>query len=155
SKPNSGILAAGKAWAIQRDIIVTNPQLWNLDKPALYQARVDLSGIIVSPVQKSYSASLALPCDNETISFGIRDAKFAADTGFWLNGKNIKIKGVALHSDGGAFGDAVPLGVWEQRLTELKKLGVNAIRTAHNPSAPEFLDLCDRLGLLVMDEFFD
>ena len=65
------------------------------------------------------------------------------------------LKGVCLHEDGGAFGAAVPLAIWEQRLTTLKTLGVNAIRTAHNPPAPEFLDLCDRMGFLVMDEFFD
>src|ERR1019366_6634631 len=77
------------------------------------------------------------------------------DTGFWLNGKNFKLKGVCLHADGGAFGAAMPLAIWEARLKTLKSLGVNAIRTAHNPPAPEFLDLCDHLGLLVMDEFFD
>ena len=93
--------------------------------------------------------------DEQTNTFGIRDAHFEADTGFWLNGKNFKLKGVCLHADGGAFGAAVPLSIWEARLKTLKSLGVNAIRTAHNPPAPEFLDLCDRLGLLVMDEFFD
>ncbi len=95
------------------------------------------------------------PLDNEVITFGIRDAHFDAATGFWLNGKNFKVKGVCLHADGGAFGMAVPLAVWEERLEELRKLGVNAIRTAHNPPAPEFLDLCDRMGFLVMDEMFD
>ena len=75
--------------------------------------------------------------------------------GFWLNGRNFKIKGVCLHHDGGAFGAAVPLRVWERRLEILKRLGVNAIRTAHNPPAPEFLDLTDRMGFLVMDEMFD
>ena len=93
--------------------------------------------------------------DDETVPFGIRDAHFDAATGFWLNGKNFKIKGVCLHADGGAFGAAVPLRVWERRLETLKALGVNAIRTAHNPPAPEFLDLCDRMGFLVMDEMFD
>jgi beta-galactosidase len=93
--------------------------------------------------------------DDETLTFGIRDAHFEADTGFWLNGKNFKLKGVCLHHDGSAFGAAVPLRAWERRLEILRHLGVNAIRTAHNPPAPEFLDLCDRMGFIVMDELFD
>jgi beta-galactosidase len=91
----------------------------------------------------------------QTIRFGVRDAKFDPATGFWLNGKNFKLTGVCLHGDGGAFGVAVPMGVWQRRLATLRELGVNAIRTAHNPPAPEFLDLCDRMGFLVMDENFD
>ena len=87
--------------------------------------------------------------------FGIREFHFDADQGFFLNGVHHKVNGVALHTDGGAVGTAVPLAVWERRLTELRKLGVNAIRTAHNPPAPEFLDLADRMGFLVMDEMFD
>ena len=92
--------------------------------------------------------------DDETVTFGIREFHFDADTGFWLNGRNFKIKGVCLHHDASAFGAAVPLRAWERRLEILKSLGVNAIRTAHNPPAPEFLDLCDRMGFLVMDETF-
>ncbi len=75
--------------------------------------------------------------------------------GFFLNGVHHKIYGVALHTDAGALGTAVPLAAWERRLTALRALGVNAIRTAHNPPAPEFLDLADRMGFLVMDEMFD
>jgi len=93
--------------------------------------------------------------DDESVSFGIREFHFDPATGFWLNGKNFKIKGACLHHDGGAFGAAVPLAVWEHRLNELRKLGVNATRTAHNPPAPEFLDLADRMGFIVMDELFD
>jgi beta-galactosidase len=121
---------------------IASPKLWSLDSPALYTAvsEVWVAGKIV---------------DRTETKFGIREFHFDADTGFWLNGKNFKVKGAAVHEDGGAFGMAVPLGVWEQRLAELKKLGVNAIRTAHNPPAPEFLDLCDRMGFLVMDEMFD
>ena len=88
------------------------------------------------------------------VPFGIREFHFDAATGFWLNGRNLKFKGVAMHHDGGAVGAAVPLRVWERRL-ELQRLGVNAIRTAHHPFSPEFLDLCDRMGFLVMDEMFD
>jgi beta-galactosidase len=93
--------------------------------------------------------------DSEVVPFGVRDAKFEADTGFWLNGRNIKLKGVALHADGGAVGAAVPIAIWRQRFTALKALGVNAIRTAHNPPSPQFLDLADQMGFVVMDELFD
>jgi beta-galactosidase len=131
-----------------RDIVVKNPQLWDGDHPVLYQARVE----VCSSEAGSNSQQI---CDDDIIPFGIREYHFDAATGFWLNGKNFKIKGVCLHADGSAFGAAIPLSVWEQRLTTLKSLGVNAIRTAHNPPATEFLDLCDRMGFLVMDEFFD
>jgi beta-galactosidase len=126
----------------QQDLTVASPQLWDLDHPNLYTA-----------VSRVRSAGATL--DDCQTPFGIRDAHFEADTGFWLNGKNIKVKGVCIHADGSAFGAAVPLDVWERRLKILKGLGVNAIRTAHNPPAPEFLDLCDRMGFLVMDEMFD
>ena len=134
--------AAPNTWKLIQQIVITKPQLWDLENSKLYRAVTEIS--VGEKV-----------LDAQTNSFGIRDAHFEADTGFWLNGKNFKIKGVCLHADGGAFGAAVPLSIWETRLTTLKSLGVNAIRTAHNPPAPEFLDLCDRLGLLVMDEFFD
>src|ERR1039458_9944828 len=132
----------GAAAKFRQQIIFPQPQLWDLNNPKLYRA--------VSEVRDGENV-----LDDQTNSFGIRDAQFDPNTGFWLNGKNFKIKGVCLHADGGAFGTAVPLSIWESRLRTLKSLGVNAVRTAHNPPAPEFLDLCDRLGLLVMDEFFD
>jgi beta-galactosidase len=107
-----------------------------------------------------YTAEVTLlrngaPVDNEDVPFGVRSFDFNAAKGFSLNGRALKIQGVALHSDAGALGAAVPLAAWKRRLVELRKLGVNAIRTAHNATAPEFLDLCDRMGFLVMDEFFD
>src|ERR1019366_6991369 len=139
---SSQMVGNGVAAKIEQQIIFPKPQLWNLDDPKLCHA--------VSEVRAGGKI-----LDEQTTTFGIREAKFDADTGFWLNGKNFKIKGVCLHADGGAFGAAVPLSIWEARLKTLKSLGVNAIRTAHNPPAPEFLDLCDRLGLLVMDELFD
>jgi beta-galactosidase len=135
-------IAAGASAAFVEDLAVPSPKLWDLDHPALYRAIARV---------RSGPATL----DDETVSFGIREFHFDAATGFWLNGRNFKLKGVCLHHDGGAVGAAVPLGVWERRLRALRALGVNAIRTAHNPVAPEFLDLCDRMGLLVMDELFD
>ena len=124
------------------ELTVKNPNRWQLDNPVIYHAlaRIRENGKTI---------------DDETVPFGIREFHFDADTGFWLNGKNFKIKGVCIHHDGSAFGAAVPLAVWEHRLNELRKLGANAIRTAHNPPAPEFLDLADRMGFLVMDEMFD
>ena len=124
------------------ELAVDNPQLWNVGNGVLYRiaARIQADGKLV---------------DEEIIPFGIREFHFDPATGFWLNGKNLKIKGACLHHDGGAFGAAVPLAVWEHRLNELRKLGVNAIRTAHNPPSPDFLNLTDRMGFLVMDEMFD
>jgi len=133
---------AGNSFTYQQDIDVPNPRLWNLDQPNLYRA--------VTQVMQGDQL-----LDDSTTTFGIREFHFDASTGFWLNGKNFKLLGCAVHCDGGAMGSAVPLGVWERRLTLLKALGCNAIRTAHNPPSPEFLDLCDRMGLLVMDEMFD
>jgi beta-galactosidase len=135
-------IASGSTIDFKEDFTVANPQLWQLDKPNLYHAEISIG-------------SGRRGFDSDTVVFGIRDARFVPETGFWLNGKNLKIKGVCLHHDGSAFGAAVPLRVWERRLERLNELGVNAIRTAHNPVAPEFLDLCDRMGFLVMDELFD
>ena len=93
--------------------------------------------------------------DGTVVPFGIRTIRFDPERGFLLNETPMKLKGVCLHHDAGCLGAAVPEDVWERRLRALKELGVNAIRTSHNPPAPELLDLCDRLGLLVKDEAFD
>jgi beta-galactosidase len=132
----------GGSEMVRQRIELPKPELWNLDSPKLYRVVVKILG-----------GKNAL--DEVATTLGVRDAHFDADTGFWLNGKNFKLKGVCVHHDGGAFGAAVPLAIWEERLEVLRTLGVNSIRTAHNPPAPEFLDLCDRMGFLVMDEFFD
>ncbi|WP_281228667.1 glycoside hydrolase family 2 TIM barrel-domain containing protein [Flavobacterium aquiphilum] len=135
-------IGANGSVSFAQDIEITNPKLWNVEEPNLYSA-----------VTKLYSGKTLI--DNQTISFGIKKADFKAESGFWLNEKNIKLKGICLHHDGGAVGAAVPLGVWKERFKKLKEVGVNAIRTSHNPVAPEFLDLCDQLGFMVMDETFD
>lgn len=93
--------------------------------------------------------------DEVDTSFGIRTFGFCADTGFYLNGQNMKIKGVCVHHDAGCLGAAVPPQVWVRRLEKLRDMGCNAIRTAHNPPASYLLDLCDEMGFLVMDEAFD
>jgi beta-galactosidase len=121
---------------------VDHPSLWGCDKSPLYLAKTTLRA--GKQIVDDYSTP-----------FGIRQIRLDAATGFWLNGQQIKIKGVCLHHDGGAVGAAVPLRIWERRLELLKQVGVNAIRTSHNPPAPGFLDLCDRMGFLVMEETFD
>lgn len=141
-KSNPRLIPAGQEVDFQEETVIADPKLWQLEHPDLYHAQ-----LVVRSGEKIL--------DNEVTTFGILDARFASETGFWLNGKNMKIKGVCLHHDGSAFGAAVPVRVWERRLEQLRELGVNAIRTAHNPPAPEFLDLCDRMGFLVMDELFD
>ncbi|WP_316798129.1 glycoside hydrolase family 2 TIM barrel-domain containing protein [Pedobacter frigidisoli] len=135
-------IAASQSAKIEQDIVLSNPKLWNPETPVLYKT---LTKVILG----------AKVVDDQVNSFGIRSFKFDAATGFWMNGKNFKLKGACLHHDGGAVGAAVPLSVWAFRLNKLKEAGVNAIRTAHNPVAPEFLDLCDQMGFLVMDETFD
>lgn len=143
SSIDSGIsLPAGQTNSLAQQIRILKPQLWNLESPQLHT--------IVTRIMSGETV-----VDEVSTPFGIRAAVFDSKTGFSLNGKNFKLKGVCLHHDGGAVGAAVPLAVWERRLKRLQELGVNAIRTAHNPPAPEFLDLCDRMGMLVMLEFFD
>jgi len=141
-RSESQSINAGQAQAFNVTLPVSRPHLWDLDHPAIYHASVRI-------------LDAGKTAGEDVVPFGIRDAHFEADTGFWLNGRNFKIKGVALHSDIGALGTAAPLSLWEHRLRAMKAMGANAIRTAHNEVAPEFLDLCDRLGLLVMDEYFD
>jgi beta-galactosidase len=136
-------IAAGKTATFNQTLrLMKAVQLWSLQSPSRYRAVATLR-------------AGSTPLDNLTTPFGIRTAKFDAATGFSLNGVSLKIKGVCLHHDAGALGAAVPLAAWERRLSLLKEVGVNAIRTAHNPVAPEFLDLCDRMGFLVLDETFD
>ncbi len=136
------MVAAGQSVRFERDVLVDNPRLWSIENPSLYR--------VVARVRAGNTT-----LDDEIVTTGIREARFEAATGFWLNGRNLKIKGVCLHHDAGALGAAVPLRAWERRLQTLKQIGVNGIRTAHNPMSPEFLDLCDRMGFVVMNELFD
>ena len=127
---------------IEQIIKVTSPSLWSVDNPSLYT----LQSSVLEGTR---------PVDNFTSTFGIRKTEFDKDKGFLLNGKHVKLNGVCLHHDAGCLGSAVPEQAWERRLQILKEMGCNAIRTSHNPPAPEFLDLCDKMGFLVMDEAFD
>jgi beta-galactosidase len=134
---------AGKSVAVSLDVKMPwQPRLWDVEHPDLHTARVR----ILSSKQT---------VDEEVVAFGIREFHFDADKGFFLNGISTKLKGVCIHHDAGSLGAAVPDKVLERRLRLLKEIGVNAIRTSHNPPDPELLNLCDRLGFLVMDEAFD
>jgi beta-galactosidase len=126
----------------EQELAVLHPELWSLENPYLYALTT-----YVYVDGKEY--------DCETNATGIRTIQYTAGGGFLLNGQRVKMKGVNLHHDAGAVGAAVPERVWERRIEILQSGGCNAIRTAHNPPAPEFLDLCDRMGMLVMDEAFD
>lgn len=121
---------------------ISNPQLWSIEKPYLYTLRTQL-----------YENKQLV--DQMDTPFGVRFFNFDTNLGFSLNGKPTKILGVCLHHDLGALGAAVNVRAMERQLELLKAMGCNAIRTAHNPPAPEFLDLCDRMGFVVMDEAFD
>ena len=120
---------------------------WHIDNPYLYTARFS-----VYEGEETLSEKLL---DSIDIPFGIRSIEFTTNNGFFLNGKHIKIQGLALHHDAGLLGAAVPEKVWERRLLKLREMGCNSIRTAHSAAAPELLDMCDRLGLMVFDEFHD
>ena len=135
-------IEAGKSSEVVADANVTSPHRWDIDNPYLYTLRTTI---------EENNAKL----DEYNTTFGIRDFKFDADTGFWLNGRNVKLLGVCMHHDMGALGTAVHRRALERQLDILESFGVNAIRTSHNPPTPELLDMCDRRGILVMDEAFD
>jgi beta-galactosidase len=131
---------------VNGELVVTRPQLWDvnrdIDRPSLY-----------SMVTEVMQGSRVL--DRYVTPFGIRSIVFDKDHGFQLNGRQVKLQGVCLHSDLGALGMAVNRRAIERELEILKAAGVNAIRTSHNPPSPEMLDAADRLGFLVIDETFD
>ncbi|MDE6768377.1 MAG: DUF4982 domain-containing protein, partial [Muribaculaceae bacterium] len=118
---------------------VDKPMLWDIETPQLYT--------VITEIVKDGKV-----VDTHTTKTGFRDAKFDADNGFFLNGKNVKIKGVNLHQDHAGVGSAIPDALQAFRLRELKKYGVNAYRASHNPMTPAMIDACDSLGILVMEE---
>lgn len=127
---------------INQELTVKNPELWSVEDPYLYKA--------VTTIECNDKVS-----DNYNTMFGIRTFTFDAAKGFFLNGKHLKIYGVCDHHDLGCLGAAVNIHAIERQLKILKNMGCNGIRTSHNPPAPELLDLCDRMGFIVMDEAFD
>ena len=133
---NTWLDAAGKPASIKK------PRKWSCEDPYIYKVRTQLivGGKVVDEVETTT---------------GFRDFKFDAKTGFWLNGKNFKLNGVCEHHDLGCLGAALNEDALHRKLTKLKAMGVNSIRTSHNPPAPELLNMCDTMGLIVMDESFD
>jgi len=123
--------------------MIGKPKLWSCESPSLYELCISF--------EKEDENVIVL--DKERV--GIRTFSFDADQGFFLNGKETKFKGVCVHHDGGCLGAAMYREVWLRRLLKLKEGGCNAIRCSHNPHMPELYDLCDELGLLMMDEAFD
>ena len=123
---------------------INNPVLWDLERPYLYTVTTDIYDKDGKKLLDSYSTV-----------FGIRSIEFRADSGFYLNGEHVRINGVCLHHDLGCLGAAVNERAIERQLQILKAMGCNGIRCSHNPPSPQLLDLCDRMGFLVMDEAFD
>jgi beta-galactosidase len=136
------ILTKGSVVEINQSLDVKNPILWSLEHPELYK--------VVTTIE--YKGSI---CDEYETTVGIRSFLFDREKGFFLNGKSVKINGVCNHHDLGCLGAAINVRAIERQLEIMKTMGVNGIRTSHNPPAPELLDLCDKMGFIVMDEAFD
>ncbi len=132
----------GEKAVAEQVLELKNPILWTLESPALYQAVTEVS----------FNGKAV---DQQTTTFGIRSIAYSADKGFLLNGEPVELKGGCMHHDNGALGSATIDRAEERRVELIKKFGFNAIRTSHNPPSRQFLDACDRLGILVIDEAFD
>ena len=142
SQKQSLTIPADSSFDLTQALTVNLPKLWSLDKPALYQAKVTLlAGTTI--------------IDQSTTPFGIRSIKFDGQKGFLLNGEVVKLKGGCVHHDLGPLGASSIDRAEDRKVELLKSAGYNAIRLSHNPASPEFLNACDRLGMLVMDEAFD
>ncbi len=140
---DNATVPAGATQTVSASLSVPRPQRWDIEHPNLYT--------LVTEVSDSGKRVI----DRYLTPFGIRTIAFDKTRGFLLNGRTVKLQGVCLHHDLGALGAAVNRRATERQLQILKAAGVNAIRTSHNPPSPEQLELCDRLGLVVMDESFD
>ncbi len=124
------------------ELKIPNPNLWDLDTPYLYK--------VVSTITENGNV-----IDEYTSEFGIRTIKFTPNDGFLLNGKRVQLNGVCMHHDLGALGSAVNYRATERQMEIMKSMGVNALRTSHNPPSPEMLQVCDKLGIVVQVEAFD
>lgn len=127
---------------ILQRMVLAHPRLWDVENPNLYVA-------VTTLLQDGKAIN------RYTTPFGIRSIRFTENDGFYLNGKRLNLQGVCMHHDLGALGAAINERALERQLEILKEMGTNAIRTAHNPPAPELLDLCDRMGFVVIDELTD
>jgi beta-galactosidase len=141
-KTDGVAILAGGAKDVNQSFVIANPQRWDITSPKLYTAKT-----IVRQGERIV--------DTDTTTFGLREFKFTVDDGFHLNGKRVQLYGVCLHHDQGALGAAFYTRAMERQLEIMRDMGVNAIRTSHNPPAPELLELCDRMGFVVWDECFD
>lgn len=139
---SNGIILKDSIYEFNQNLVVKNPELWSVDTPNLCEA--------VSIVERGSKV-----LDKYTTTFGIRTFTFDAEKGFFLNGKHMKILGICDHHDLGCLGAAINTCALQRQLEILKEMGCNGIRTSHNPPAPELLDLCDKMGFIVMDEAFD
>jgi beta-galactosidase len=139
-----GTVAGDSVVEMTQAVTIPHPVLWSLERPYRYRA-----------MSRVMCGAPPTACDTYATPFGVRSFSFRADSGFYLNGKAVKIRGVCLHHDLGALGAAVNTRAIERQLEIMKAMGVNALRTSHNPPAPELLDLTDRMGFIVMDEAFD
>ncbi len=139
---NGVLIPAGKTETTHGQIKLSSPMLWSVAHPELYTAvtRIEQDDVVI---------------DFYPTTFGIREVRFTADNGMLINGERVQIQGVCNHHDLGALGSAINTRALERQLEILKEMGCNAIRTSHDPPAPELLDLCDRMGFVVMDEGFD
>lgn len=135
-------LRSGEKSSVDQAVDIPSPKLWSPSEPNLYRVETD----IISGGSR---------LDGTVTIAGIRTLRFDSEKGFFLNGENMKIKGVCLHHDAGSLGAIVPKSVLRSRLELLKTLGVNAVRMSHNPQAEMMYDLCDEIGFMVMDEAFD
>jgi len=135
-------IPANQSTQAESRITFDSPKLWSLQKPQRY--------VVLTTVEQNGNT-----VDTYESPFGVRTAEFSVDKGFFLNGQQVKLNGVCDHHDLGALGAAINIRALERQLEILREFGVNAIRTSHNPPAPELLDLCDRMGFVVMDEAFD
>jgi beta-galactosidase len=142
-KTVSAMLKVGASFSgvIHQKMEISNPDLWDIDDPVLYSLVTIVKGKDI--------------LDNQTTRVGFRNIRFDADNGFFLNGRNLKLKGICMHHDAGTLGSAVPRQEIARRLDILKEMGCNAIRTSHNPFSSDFLELCDEKGFLVIGEAFD
>ncbi|MBS0418907.1 MAG: glycoside hydrolase family 2 protein [Proteobacteria bacterium] len=139
---SAATVPAGTGSTVPTQLVVAHPQLWDIDNPYLYT-------LVTEVIERDRVL------DRYVTPFGIRSIGFDAQKGFSLNGRILKLHGVCLHHDLGALGTAVNRRAIERQLQIMRRAGVNAIRTSHNPPAPELLEYADRMGFLVMDEAFD
>jgi beta-galactosidase len=152
STVDAATIPAGGSKVLSTEFTVTRPQRWDVDHPYLYSLE---TAVVLGGELDKNSVSPANDIDRDTTTFGVREFKFTADDGFHLNGRRVQLRGVCLHHDHGPLGGAFYRRAMERQLEIMREMGVNAIRTSHNPPAADLVDLCDRMGFVVWDECFD